>query len=301
MADFLISIVGPTAIGKTTKSIALAEIFKTQILSADSRQFYKEMNIGTAVPTPEELTRVRHHFIQHLSIDQKYDVGNFEQDALQKTAQLFREHKYVILVGGSGLYSKALTEGLDYFPKVKPKLREDLNEHYKHEGIKALQDRLKSLDPVYAEKVDLNNPRRIIRALEICIGSGKPYSSFLNQTKEPRPFHTIKIGLQAPREILYQRIEKRVDLMLNDGLLDEVKSLLPQSQKQVLTTIGYKELYHYLNGDWSYNQAVKEIKKNTRRFAKRQLTWFRKDKNIHWFPYDCSSRKIAAYIQSKTG
>jgi len=300
MTKTLISVVGPTAIGKTAKSIGIAKELQTEIISADSRQFYQEMNIGTAVPSPEELKAVPHHFIQHISVDDAYDVGDFEKDALKKLNTLFKKNDFVVMVGGSGLYVKAVSEGLDEFPPVDPEVREQLNELFAKEGIRLLQEKLLEADPEYAAKADIHNPRRIIRALEVYLSSGKPYSSFLNQKKMPRSFKAIQIGLKAPRQIIYERIEQRVDIMIESGLLKEAESLYPQRHKNALNTIGYKELYNYLDGDWSLDFAISEIKKNTRRFAKRQLTWFRKSENIHWFSYKTPAREIVEFILSQT-
>src|SRR5690625_369366 len=299
MKKYLVCIVGSTAIGKTSKSIALAKSFETEIISADSRQFYKEMQIGTAVPSAEELAAVPHHFIQHISVDDKYAVGDFENQALQKLKQLFKKHDVVFMVGGSGLFIDAVTKGLDKFPEVKSGLRERLNNQLEEEGLASLQDQLKILDPVYAETVDMKNPRRIIRALEISISSGKPFSSFLNQPKPDRFFQSIKIGLEAPREILYQRINQRVDQMIEEGLIKEAKNLYAQRHKKALNTIGYKELNAHIEGKYSLDFAIAEIKKNTRRFAKRQMTWFRRDNTIKWFPYDRPSDEIAEYLHQK--
>lgn len=299
MSKYLISIIGPTAIGKTTKSIALAKVFNSEILSADSRQFYKEMNIGTAVPNREELAAVPHHFIQHISINNDYNVGDFEKETLKKLKELFKTHKILFLVGGSGLYHTAIHNGLNEFPKITPGLRNLLNDQLKTEGLESLQKQLKTLDPIYADSTDLDNPHRIIRALEVSISSGEPFSSFLNQKKPKREFYSLKIGLEAPRTLIYNRIEKRVDIMMSSGLLEEAKKLYPQRHKNALNTIGYKELFRYLENDWTLNFAIEEIKKNSRRFAKRQLTWFRKDKDIHWFPYDCPIAEIAQFLHSK--
>lgn len=300
MQNYLISITGPTAIGKTSTSIELAKAFETEILSADSRQFYKEMYIGTAVPSPEELQAVPHHFIQHISVDQAYDVGDFEQDALARLAQLFKKHQLLFLVGGSGLYVDAVSKGLDKFPKTKPGLREELNKRLEVEGLENLQNQLRKLDPVYASQAAIDNPRRVIRALEVCLSSGQAYTTFLNQPKEPRNFKTIKIGLEAPREIIYERINHRVDIMMKNGLLVEAKKLYPYRHKNALNTIGYRELYKYFDGQCSLEFAVSEIKKNTRRFAKRQLTWFRKDNSIKWFPYDGPTADMVTYLRRKT-
>lgn len=299
MANYLISIVGATAIGKTALSIQLAQHFKTEIISCDSRQFFKEMKIGTAVPSEEELNAAPHHFIQHKSIFEEYNVGQFEKDAIAKLEELFTKHKVVIMVGGSGLYVDAVVKGLDDFPKVDAKIRENLNQQLKDEGIASLQKMLQQLDPVYYKRVALENPHRLIRALEICIGSGKPYSSFLKDTAATRNFTTIKVGLTAEREIMYNRINQRVDLMMEAGLLEEAKTLYPHKSLNALQTVGYRELFEYFDGNFTLEFAVSEIKKNTRRFAKRQGTWFRRDKNTLWFDYEEDIQKIVEEIEKR--
>lgn len=281
----LISIVGPTAIGKTTMAIALAKHFKTEIISADSRQFFKEMHIGTAVPTPEELNEAPHHFIQQISVVDNYTVGDFERDALSLLETLFKKNKVVIMVGGSGLYADAVTKGLDEFPAIKEGIREKLNDQLETEGIEALQRALQKADPVYYKEVDLQNPHRLIRALEVIESSGKTFSSYRNQQPKARFFETVKVGLTADREIIYDRINRRVDIMMQEGLLQEVKGLLPFKELNALQTVGYRELIAHLETEQSLEQAVAAIKQNTRRFAKRQLTWFRKDQQINWFDY----------------
>lgn len=286
MVNYLISIVGPTAIGKTALSIKLAQYFKTEIVSADSRQFFKEMSIGTAAPTREELNAAKHHFIHHKSISDTYNVGAFEKEALQTLNTLFKTHDIVIMVGGSGLYVDAVTKGLDDFPEVDKSIRDQLNDDLKAKDLRFLQEQLKSLDIESYNSMAIDNPHRVIRALEICIGTNKPYSSFLNKEKLKRPFETIPIGLTADRDIIYNRINKRVDMMMDDSLLDEVKTLYPHKSLNALNTVGYKELFNYLDGTWTLDFAISEIKKNTRRFAKRQLTWFRKDKHILWFDFE---------------
>ncbi|MBW2961179.1 tRNA (adenosine(37)-N6)-dimethylallyltransferase MiaA [Mesonia aestuariivivens] len=295
----LISVVGPTAIGKTSTGIALANHYQTEIISADSRQFYKEMKIGTAVPSTEELFAAKHHFIQHISVKDDYSVGDFETEAIHKLDELFHHKNKALMVGGSGLYVKAVLKGLDKFPEVDASIRENLNLQLENEGIEPLQFQLKKLDPVYAQKVDLENSHRVIRALEICIASRKPFSSFLNNSSSERNFTPIKIGLTAPRELIYDRIEKRVDLMIANGLLDEAKKVYPMRKLNALNTVGYKELFQYFDDNWTLDFAVSEIKKNTRRFAKRQLTWFRKDEEINWFSYDTPIEKIVNFIDSK--
>lgn len=299
MHHYLIAIVGPTAIGKTKMSLELAQALKTEIISADSRQFYKEMCIGTAVPTPEETSLVPHHFIQHRSVRDHYDVGDFEKDALKKLDSLFEKHQAVLMVGGSGLYVKAVCEGLSYFPEINPEIREELNRQFEEEGIEKLQQQIQELDPAYAQHVDLQNPRRLIRALEICIGSGKSYSHFLYQPKTPRSFIPLKIGLTAPRELIYKRIEQRVDQMVAEGLLEEVQRLFPLQRYPALNTIGYQELFTHLEGRCSLDFAISEIKKNTRRFAKRQLTWFKRDPTVHWFAHDTVPAAVITYIQER--
>ncbi|MCH2196709.1 tRNA (adenosine(37)-N6)-dimethylallyltransferase MiaA [Kordia sp.] len=299
MTNYLISVVGATAIGKTVLSIKLAQHFKAEIISCDSRQFFKEMNIGTAVPSTEELNAAKHHFIQHISIFDSYNVGQFEKDAIAKLDELFEKHNIVIMVGGSGLYVDAVVKGLDDFPRVAPEIRENLNEQLENHGIASLQEKLKQLDPVYYERVALENPHRLIRALEICIGSGKPYSSFLKDKTASRNFKTIKVGLMADREIMYDRINRRVDIMMDAGLLDEAKALHPHKSLNALQTVGYRELFEYMDGNYTLEFAISEIKKNTRRFAKRQGTWFKKDENTLWFDYQEDPSTIIKKIASK--
>ena len=295
----LISIVGPTAIGKTALSIKLAKYFITEIISADSRQFFKEMQIGTAAPTPQELSQAKHHFIHHKSIEDNYNVGTFEKEAIQCLSTLFKRHQIVIMVGGSGLYVDAVTKGLDYIPEVDASIREGLNKRLETKGLEALQNQLKELDIDSYNIIALDNPHRVIRALEICIGSRKPYSSFLNKNKVKRKFKVITIGLNTERETIYNRINQRVDIMMKEGLLDEAKSLASKQDLNALNTVGYKEMFKYLNGEWTLDFAISEIKKNTRRFAKRQLTWFKKDKNILWFDFETDANDIIKKIKSK--
>lgn len=299
MENILISVVGPTAIGKTTLAIELAKNFKTEIVSADSRQFYREMCIGTAVPSEEELAQVRHHFIQHRSIHENYSVGEFERDALNQLDELFKKKKYVIMVGGSGLYTDAVVKGLDHFPEIAADIRSNLNQELLHHGIEPLQGRLRDLDPEYYKKVDLNNPHRLIRALEICQGTGRPYSSFLDRKKENRPFHTLTVGLEADRTILYNRINRRVDQMMSQGLLQEVGRLKEYRALNALQTVGYRELFRYLEGEIALEVAIGEIKKNTRRFAKRQLTWLRKQEDILWVDHEYVLDKVLGDIALK--
>ena len=299
MKNYLITIIGPTAIGKTALSIKIAKHFNTEIISSDSRQFFKEMRIGTAVPSDSELSEVKHHFIQNISIHTEYSVGQFEWDTMELLQELFKKHQIVVMVGGSGLYVDAVLKGLDNFPDVNPEIRENLKKELGLFGISHLQDQLKKLDPVTYEKIDLENRQRVIRALEICIGTGKPYASFLTEATAKRNFTPIKIGLTADRQIIYDRINQRVDIMMEEGLLEEVKKLTPFKNLNALQTVGYKELFLYLNNEMPLETAIEEIKKNTRRFAKRQLTWYRKDDEIKWFDYQEDVSNIINYIFEK--
>lgn len=290
---------GPTAIGKTKLAIALANYFDTEIISADSRQFFKEMRIGTAVPSKEELEQAVHHFIQHKSVFDPFTVGDFEREALKKVEEVFKEKEYVIMVGGSGLYVDAVVKGLDEFPKVSPEVRIRLNTLVEEKGIKYLQQELKKYDPKYYEEVDVDNPHRLIRALEICIGTGLPYSSFLKKKKVQRMFQTTTVGIKAPRETIYERINLRVDMMMKEGLLEEAKSLYDHKALNALQTVGYKELFRFFDGHGTLEFAVEEIKKNTRRFAKRQLTWYRKKEDILWVDYDAKPAEIINQLEKQ--
>ncbi|MDR5589791.1 tRNA (adenosine(37)-N6)-dimethylallyltransferase MiaA [Christiangramia sp. SM2212] len=299
MDNYLINILGPTAIGKTALSIKIARHFQTEIISADSRQFFKEMRIGTAVPENEELEAAPHHFIQHISIEDTYSVGDFEREALAKLEKLFLQHKAVVMAGGSGLYVKAINEGLNEFPEVDPAIRQNLNEHLEKDGIDWLQKKLFVLDPEYYKTADVQNPHRLIRALEICIETGKPFSTYLNQDKPERNFKSIQVGLTADREIIYDRINRRVDIMIKNGLVEEARKLYSRKDLNALNTVGYKELFQYFEGNTDLEMAISEIKKNTRRFAKRQLTWFRKDENIKWFNYDDPVENMIEYLEKQ--
>ena len=295
---YLISIVGATAIGKTALSIKLAQHFSAPIISSDSRQFFKEMKIGTAVPSDEELNAAPHYFIQNRSIHDNYNVGQFERDALKKLDELFVDDDIIIMVGGSGLYVDAVLNGLDYFPDVNPDIRKQLNLELAENGLKSLQDKLKKLDLDSYESISIDNPHRLMRALEICIGTGKPYSYFKNKPKADRNFTPIKIGLNADRALMYERINMRVDIMLKNGLLDEVKSLHQHKELNALQTVGYRELFSYLDGERELEFALSEIKKNTRRFAKRQVTWFKKDSEIKWFDFKTNANTVIEYTNS---
>ncbi len=294
--NYLITIVGPTGIGKTRLSIALALHYGAEIISSDSRQFYKEMSIGTAVPSLNELSAVPHHFIQNKSIFDHYSVGHFEKDALQKIKELFKKKNVIIMVGGSGLYVEAVLTGLDHFPDVSPEIRKRLKEQLEMEGIESLQKLLLQLDAETYHDIEIQNPHRLIRALEICLETGKKYTSFKNNPKEKRNFNSILIGLDADRKEIYNRIELRVDLMIAQGLLDEAKTLFSHRNLNALQTVGYKELFEYLEGKVTLDFAISEIKKNTRRFAKRQNTWFKKNENIKWFDYQTPLQEIITYI-----
>ena len=298
-SKYLITIVGPTAIGKTALSIEIAKHFNSEIISCDSRQFYKEMSIGTAIPSKDELNAVTHHFIQNRSIFEDYSVGQFEKDVIKKLDLLFEKHDILVMVGGSGLYVDAVLKGLDDFPDIDPIIKKNLKKLLEEEGIETLQKQLQQLDIETYQKIDLENHQRVMRALEVCIGTGKPYSSFLTDKQSKRNFIPIKIGLTADREIVYERINKRVDIMIQDGLLDEAKKLYPNKDLNALQTVGYKELFHYLDRGCDLDFAISEIKKNTRRFAKRQGTWFRKDQEIKWFYYQDNHTNIIEYIMSQ--
>lgn len=296
---YLITIVGPTAIGKTSLSIALAQHFNCDIISCDSRQFFKEMRIGTAVPTTEELAGAQHHFIQNKSIFENYTVGDFEKEAIAKLDELFLTNDYVVLVGGSGLYVDAILKGFDDFPEIEASVREEVTLNYEKMGIEYLQTELEKRDPNYFEVVAKENPQRMMRALEVCIGSEKPYSSFLNQKKNTRNFTPILIGLEAERSVIYDRINQRVDIMINEGLLAEAKGLFPHKDLNALQTVGYRELFRYFEDEISLEFAIEEIKKNTRRFAKRQLTWFKRNEETMWFDYLTDRKKIIEYLKEK--
>ena len=302
---YLITIIGPTAIGKTSLSIVLANYFKCDILSCDSRQFFKEMTIGTAVPNIAELNAAKHHFIQNKSIFENYTVGDFEKEAIAKLDELFLTNDYAILVGGSGLYVDAILKGFDEFPEIDAAVRTEITTNYEKLGIGYLQQKLELLDPEYYKNITienpqtLQNPQRMMRFVEVCIGSGKPYSSFLNQKQNSRNFTPILIGLEADRKIIYNRINQRVDIMMNDGLLAEAKSLFNNKELNALQTVGYRELFRYLDKEITLEFAVEEIKKNTRRFSKRQLTWFKRNENTKWFDFETPYETIVNYIRSK--
>ena len=302
---YLITIIGPTAIGKTSLSIMLANYFNCEIISCDSRQFFKEMSIGTAVPSNSELAAAKHHFIQNISIFDNYTVGDFEKEAMSKLDELFLTNDYAILVGGSGLYVDAILKGFDEFPEIDPSVRLDVNSNYEKLGIGYLQQKLEVLDPDYYARLakenpqTLQNPQRMMRFVEVCLGSGKPYSSFLNQKQNSRNFTPILIGLEAERNVIYNRINQRVDIMMNEGLLAEAKKLYPNKELNALQTVGYRELFSYFDREITLEFAIEEIKKNTRRFSKRQLTWFKRNENTKWFDFETPYQEIVSYINSK--
>ena len=275
----LIYIAGPTGIGKTKLSIELAKVLNTEIISCDSRQFYKEMNIGTAVPNKQELDQIPHHFIQHISINNLYTVGDYEKDAVMKLKELFYENDNIIMVGGSGMYADAVMFGIDDFPEIPQETRSQIKIFYQTHGLKGIQDLLLKKDPKYYSRVDIKNPARLIRALEVCIASDQPYSSFLGKERKPRNFISKIIVLSSPRNILYEKINQRVDIMISNGLEDEARLLSKQKNLFPLKTVGYKELFPYYEKSQTLENAVNEIKKNSRRYAKRQITWFNKYEN----------------------
>lgn len=300
--NYLITIIGPTAIGKTSLSIALAQHFSCDIISCDSRQFFQEMKIGTAVPSEEELASATHHFIQNKSIFENYTVGDFEKEAIAKLDELFQKNNIQIMVGGSGLYVDAILKGFDSFPEIDSQVRDEVRMNYEEKGIDYLQNQLQLLDSDYFNFITetnpqtLQNPQRMMRFVEVCIGTGKPYSSFLNKEKNKRNFTPIIIGLEAERAIMYERINQRVDIMINEGLLAEAEKLFPNKYLNALQTVGYRELFDYFEEKTSLDFAIEEIKKNTRRFSKRQLTWFKRTENTVWFDYLTDRKEIINHI-----
>lgn len=304
--NYLITIIGPTAIGKTALSIALAQYFGCDIISCDSRQFFKEMKIGTAVASDDELAAATHHFIQNKSILEHYSVGDFEKEALEKLDELFAKNNIQIMVGGSGLYVDAVLKGFDEFPEIEEVVRKEINSKFDALGITFLEEKLQELDPDYYKKLEienpqtLQNPQRMKRFVEVCIGSGLPYSDFIGKRKIKRNFTPIIIGLEAEREIMYDRINKRVDLMFNAGLVEEVKQLLPNKERNALQTVGYRELFDYFEGKSTLEFAIAQIKQNTRRFAKRQMTWFKRTENAVWFDYETKMDTIISEIDKLT-
>lgn len=297
MKKKLITISGQTASGKTNLSIRLAQDLNCSIISCDSRQFYKEMSIGTAVPSKLELSKANHYFIHHKSVKDNYTVGDFQNDALKLIENLFKKDDYIILTGGSGMYMDAIVNGIDKFPKIKLGVRELLNEKHNSGGILFLKNKLKELDPEYYDIVDVNNHRRLIRALEVCISTGKPYSSFLNKKNKKYDFESVNFGIKVDRELLYKKINYRVDKMISDGLIKEAKNLLNFKDLNPLNTVGYKELFEHFKGNLTKSQAIEKIKQNTRRYAKRQMTWL-KNKNLVWIENNVEIDEIKRFINS---
>jgi tRNA dimethylallyltransferase len=295
---YLVVIVGPTAIGKTALCVQLAKQFDTVVLSADSRQFFEELRIGTAKPTPEEMQGVPHFFVGHKRITDAYNIAQFEQDALAKLDELYQHQQLVLLTGGSGLYIQAVCEGMDDIPEVPTHIRDKWNHEYAEKGLSFLQQQLKQVDEVYYQQVDLNNPQRLIRALEVCEATLQPYSSFRTRKKAERPFELIKIGLMRDRDDLYNRIDQRMDVMLEAGLLEEARQFYTQRALNALQTVGYTELFDYFDGKYDWEECVRLLKRNSRRYAKRQLTWFRKDAEIQWFD-PRSTKEITEFILTK--
>lgn len=282
MKKKLIVLLGPTGVGKTESSLRMAEELQTEIISCDSRQMYKEMRIGTAAPTEEEMRRVKHHFVGNLSIHDYYSCGKFEMDALAKCEELFQSHDTVLMVGGSMLYIDAVCKGIDDIPQIDEELRKELDQRLAEEGVESLRNELKMLDPVYYRQVDPMNHKRIKHALEVCLQTGKPFSQFRTDNVKKRSFEIEKIGYIRPREELYERINRRVEKMFDEGLLEEAKALYPYKGLNALNTVGYKELFEYFDGNWTLEYAKQMIQQNSRHYAKKQITWFKRDEEIKW-------------------
>ncbi|MDU1891611.1 MAG: tRNA (adenosine(37)-N6)-dimethylallyltransferase MiaA [Dysgonomonas sp.] len=294
----LIVLLGPTGVGKTALSIGLAEHFGTSIVSADSRQFFKGLEIGTAAPTKEQLSRVRHHLVGMLDVADYYSASEFEREALDIICKEHEMHDVVIASGGSMMYIDALCNGIDDVPTIDENLRKDLYSQYEQEGLEPIKAQLKILDPEFYDEVDLKNYKRVIHALEVCLMTGKPYSSFRTKTKKERPFVVLKIGLMREREELYERINQRVDEMMEQGLLEEAKAFYPQRHLNSLNTVGYKELFKYLDGEWALDFAMEKIKQNSRIYSRKQMTWFKRDKDIHWINLTETDEKKAIEIST---
>lgn len=295
----LISIIGTTGIGKTKLAIEIAKHFDTEIISCDSRQFFREMKIGTAAPSAEELSEVPHHFIGNLSVENYYSIGQFEKEAIEKIEELFTRKDVVVLVGGSMMYEKSVLEGLNDLPEANVENQEKLETIFNEKGIEPLQEILQKLDPEYFAIVDKDNPRRLFRAIDIIWQTGKSYTENISEQVKKRNFEFIRIGIEAPREIIYERINHRVDQMIEAGLVKEAQLLIPFQNNLALKTVGYSELFKYFNNEWTFNFAIDEIKKNSRRFAKRQLTWYRKETNIHWVNFENSVQESLSLLENK--
>lgn len=294
----LVSIVGPTAVGKTALAIKVAQYFKTEIVSADSRQFFKELEIGTAKPSINELKTVPHHFINSHSIQQEYNAGSYERDATRLLASLFDKKDLIVAVGGSTLYIKALWEGFDEMPQIKKGVREKLNEEFKENGLAVLLDELEKHDPEYFKEVDRKNGQRVIRGLEVIRSTGKPFSSFRTSHQKELPYRNLKIGLNISRDMLFDRINRRMDLMIENGLFEEVESLLQYKDHNALQTVGYSEVFKHLEGEYDRDEAIRLLKRNSRRYAKRQLTWFNRFEDIYWFNPE-HEKEILALVRNK--
>ena len=298
--NYLIHVTGATCSGKTSLAIVLGEFFKTEIISFDSRQFYKKMNIGTSVPNKKELKKCKHHFVQHKNITDNYNIGDYRKDSLELLKILFKKNNFAILVGGSGLYADSVIYGLDEFPNVNNEIKKEVRSVYLKEGISKIRELLKKNDPEYFKKVDLNNPQRLIRALEICLSSNSNYSFFIGKKKPPDFFKTISVIKFMERDRLYEKINDRVDKMINQGLENEVKSLITYSKLNSLQTIGYKEWFGYWNKKYSYEKTVELIKRNTRRYAKRQMTWNKKYIDAIVYSDDMNIKELLRLIKKKT-
>ncbi|WP_234982086.1 tRNA (adenosine(37)-N6)-dimethylallyltransferase MiaA [Algoriphagus halophilus] len=294
----MILIVGPTAVGKTELCLNLAKKFNSEIISCDSRQFYKETNLGTAKPSKNELEQVPHHFINSLSVETSYDVKMFEKDAINLIEKLFFKHQFLILTGGSGLFADAVINGLDEMPEIDPEFRKEVIAEFEEKGLEFLQNEVEKNDPEYFQQVDINNPQRLMRAIEVFRGTGKPFSTFRVKKKAERNFKTIKIGLTRDREELYKRIDDRMDLMIEAGLFEEAASLFDKRHLNALQTVGYSEIFGFLEGKYDKEEAIRLLKRNSRRYAKRQLTWFRRDSEITWF-HPSEESNIISYINSQ--
>jgi tRNA dimethylallyltransferase len=296
--SYLILVVGPTAVGKTDLCLKLAKKFQTEILSCDSRQFYREMNRGTAKPSVDELAEAPHHFINNLSITDAYDVRKYEEEALDLLGNLFQKHRVVILTGGTGLFADVVVNGMDAIPEVAPEIREEIIQEYQSKGLTWLQVAVQEVDPEFYAQVDRANPQRLMRALEIWRGTGLKFSSFRTKNKVKRPFEVIKIGLDRPREELYRRIDSRMEQMLAKGLFAEAEGLFEKRGLNALQTLGYTEIFDFLEGKYDKEELIRLLKRNSRRYAKRQLTWFRRDPLIHWF-HPSEEQEILAFLANQ--
>lgn len=297
--NFLIILLGPTGVGKTELSLRIAEHFGSPIISSDSRQLYKDLPIGTAAPTAEQMARVQHYLVGTLSLTDYYSASNFEEDVIKLLGKLHQTHPAVVMTGGSMMYIDAVTKGIDDIPTVTPEIRSTIYKQYETEGLAPILEELKKADPIHYEEVDRSNYKRVIHAVEICRMTGKPYSSFRTNTKKERPFRIIQVGLNREREELYERINRRVDQMMADGFLEEARRVFPYRHLNSLNTVGYKELFNYLDGTWTLDFAIEKIKRNSRVYARKQMTWFKRDTEIKWFHPD-EEKAILAYLDAET-